>query len=356
MKIKYRLIITTLLLNFGLICQFTLPVSANSLPSKPLIQFKKSISLGLPIQCQINTNCWIMNYVDFNHDDGQKTDPNCNKRTYDTHKGTDFALLDEQAMIKGVPVLSTMDGIVVRFRDGEPDNWKTDDDIEQIKQQRKECGNAILIDNLDGNKSIYCHLRQNSINVKQGQRVKRGDKIGLVGMSGMTQFPHLHYGLIQNNQVVDPFTGKNASQKCGLESPKPLWDEDLMLTYSPVTIKALGFTNNVPSLDSLGKNASSIDKLTLQDNKIVFWSILLGVRVDDQITLTITDPNNKVFSEQNITQDKDRARQLYFIGKNLKTTKLIEGAYTGKITITRQTENAPEIKDFKLNTILVTSQ
>jgi murein DD-endopeptidase MepM/ murein hydrolase activator NlpD len=41
-------------------------------------------------------------------------------------------------------------------------------------------------------------------NVKQGQKVKRGDVIGFVGNTGLSTAPHLHYEVIHNNQNVNP--------------------------------------------------------------------------------------------------------------------------------------------------------
>ena len=51
----------------------------------------------------------------------------------------------------------------------------------------------------------------NNINVKKGQKVKRGDKIGKSGNSGRAAGFHLHYEVHKNNKTVDPlkyfFTG-----------------------------------------------------------------------------------------------------------------------------------------------------
>lgn len=332
MKIIFVLITLCILLpNFAM--------AQNNTPST-VIQFKKSQKLGLPVDCTLNQSCWVINYVDFDLSDDNYTDPNCQGRTYDTHKGTDFALLDEKAMRNGVPVIAVKDGIIDRLRDGEDDNWKTNADLDNIKKQRKECGNAIMIDHDDGTKSIYCHLRQNSIIVKKGQSVKKGDTIGMVGMSGFTEFPHLHYGLIKDGEIIDPFTGRKSSSKCGLDNSKPLWDKNLNLSYQPFIIQASGFSTTIPDLDRLGRDASTTDVISLTDKNIVFWTILLGVRVDDVIQLTIYDANNKILATQNIKQTRNRARQLYYIGKKINAQNLTAGAYTAQIKITRPNSNS----------------
>jgi murein DD-endopeptidase len=77
--------------------------------------------LGLPIDCELDRDCYILHYVDRDPDPNQEIDYNCGRQTYDGHKGTDFGIPDEQAMAQGVAVLASADGTVLRVRDGQPD-------------------------------------------------------------------------------------------------------------------------------------------------------------------------------------------------------------------------------------------
>lgn len=63
-------------------------------------------------------------------------------------------------------------------------------------------GKTVLIDHGQGIVSMLCHLSQ--INVKQGQALKQGEVIGLVGQTGRATGPHLHYGVSINNARIDP--------------------------------------------------------------------------------------------------------------------------------------------------------
>jgi murein DD-endopeptidase MepM/ murein hydrolase activator NlpD len=63
-------------------------------------------------------------------------------------------------------------------------------------------GNAIKIDHGYGYQTAYGHL--NKILVRQGQRVKRGDVIGLVGNTGLSTGPHLHYQVSVNSTPANP--------------------------------------------------------------------------------------------------------------------------------------------------------
>jgi len=63
-------------------------------------------------------------------------------------------------------------------------------------------GNYIIIDHRDGNKTLYAHMSQ--LNVGAGQTVTQRQTIGLVGSTGMSTGPHLHFETYVNGVRVDP--------------------------------------------------------------------------------------------------------------------------------------------------------
>lgn len=322
----------------------------------PFAKIIRPVSLGLPIDCTLGETCFVMNYVDMGAGDGQKTDTACGKRTYDSHKGTDFAVLGGKAMEKGVNVLAVADGTITKIRDGEPDQWATAEIIEQIKQERKECGNAIMIDHGNDLQTLYCHLKNGSVVVKPDQKVKKGDVIGQVGLSGMTEFPHVHLGIIKNQKILDPFTNKNNDQKCSLKKSKnisSLWDKELNVEYQQFFIPAAGFKNDVPTLNEIERDSSTPESLDLTSDILAFWFIYYGAQKGDKITMEIKDSNGKTYASRKIEQDKDRASQFYYAGRKTTKIPLIEGVYTGSVRVIRNGKNGQDIIQDKIIPVLI---
>ena len=71
------------------------------------------------------------------------------------------------------------------------------------KYSRKGYGNEVIIDHSFGFSTRYAHLSE--ILVKTGDSVKRGQVIGLVGSTGKSTGPHLHYEVRSHNKPVNPF-------------------------------------------------------------------------------------------------------------------------------------------------------
>lgn len=74
--------------------------------------------------------------------------------------------------------------------------------IRTVKSARRELGNHIVVDHGFGYQTVYGHL--DGFNVREGQKVKRGDVIGFVGSTGLSTAPHLHYEVLVNGRQVDP--------------------------------------------------------------------------------------------------------------------------------------------------------
>ncbi|RKY76361.1 peptidase M23, partial [candidate division KSB1 bacterium] len=67
-------------------------------------------------------------------------------------------------------------------------------------------GNTVIMKTKENEYLYFCHFKQFSIKVKQGQRIKQGELLGLCGNSGRSSEPHLHFH-IQNTENMEIATG-----------------------------------------------------------------------------------------------------------------------------------------------------
>jgi murein DD-endopeptidase MepM/ murein hydrolase activator NlpD len=101
----------------------------------------------------------------------------------------------------GREVLAPASGTVSYARNDVPDNPGMDSaDLEMLAgmpdQPWPVAGNVVVIDHGTGEFSLLAHMQQGSVRVRKGDRVEQGQVIGLLGNSGNSSGPHLHYHLM----------------------------------------------------------------------------------------------------------------------------------------------------------------
>ena len=98
------------------------------------------------------------------------------------------------AMPIGTPVLAIADGEVIMVRKGYCKNYTTPKHADRT--------NIVQIKHKNGNVSLYGHLK--SVMVKKGQIVVAGTQIGESGDVGYATYPHLHFGLYndEGNNII----------------------------------------------------------------------------------------------------------------------------------------------------------
>jgi murein DD-endopeptidase len=297
--------------------------------------YAREPSFLFPVSCTYGEDCWPVNYVDVDPADGVATDFKCRRKTYDTHKGTDFALSSVSQMRGGVDVLAAAAGQVLRVRDGESDDLKSPEELEDIRANNKDCGNGVLLDHGDGLQTIYCHLKNGSVTVKPKQKVKAGQKIAQVGMSGRAEFPHVHFGVLWEGGVVDPFTGVLNTKGCG-QMKRNMWLVGLPVSYEEVVIFDGGFRAQVPDFEGIkrGSDENPI-ALPVRSAAFVFWAGFYNVEEGDEVVMQILDPDGAVFHARKETVAQTRARQYYFAGRKIGHVQLRPGIYKGIVEIMR---------------------
>jgi hypothetical protein len=95
----------------------------------------------------------------------------------------------------GEPVYAVADGRVVRTRNDLPENPPLMEPPGSEFTTRTTLGNNVVLRLRGGRHALYAHLKTGSVRVRPGQRVRRGQILGLVGNTGQSGGAHLHFQL-----------------------------------------------------------------------------------------------------------------------------------------------------------------
>ncbi len=194
------------------------------------------------------------NFVDHNPQIGALLDYSCGQRTIDTfnvnHRGTDIILWPfpwlkmEQNKVE---VVSAAAGTIVFKQNGNYD---------------KNCScvgtaNAVYVMHADGSQAWYIHLKNNSLTPKAvGASVAAGEYLGVVGSSGCSGVPHLHFELYNaSGQLQDPYAGP-----CNTLNANSWWTSQRPYADTLVNAVVIGATtpNTPPGCAALEQPNESI--------------------------------------------------------------------------------------------------
>ncbi len=140
--------------------------------------------------------------------------PHC----YDGHDGSDF-LLDGgfEAMDEGgsATVIAAAEGTVVAVEDGHYDHCHGDLATLDVDCDGHEMiGNSVILEHTSGMRSLYWHFMTDSILVVEGDDVDEGTPLGLMGSSGRSSQPHLHFEIQDpDGESVDSYAGPYSQEQ-----------------------------------------------------------------------------------------------------------------------------------------------
>ena len=284
--------------------------------------------LSLPIQCRPGADCEIQNYVDRDPGPGAG-DYLCGSRTYDGHTGIDFRLPDRVRQRQGVAVLAAADGRVLRVRDGIDDVSVRTTGTGAV--EGRECGNGVVIGHAGGLETRYCHLAKASITVRPGEAVKAGDAIGRVGLSGRTEYPHLHFSVHRGGSVVDPFAYGAPAGTC--EAGRGLWRPELReaLAYKPRAVLNTGFAAQALGMDAIEERPQPP---TAQSSALVAYARGIGLKAGDVQVLTLKGPDGAVLASNTAEPlARDQAQSMVFAGVRRPAQGWAGGRYVGDYVV-----------------------
>ncbi|MEZ4911935.1 MAG: peptidoglycan DD-metalloendopeptidase family protein [Saprospiraceae bacterium] len=298
------------------------------------------LSLGWPLRKSVNLEApgyyLISNFVDHDLGNGIR-DYDCGNRTYNGHKGTDIAIWPypwyKQAQ-DHVEVIAAQSGVIINKFDGNND---------MSCQLNNNSWNAIYIRHVDGSVAWYGHLKKNSVTSKAiGQTVAKGEYLGIVGSSGNSTGPHLHFELYQNSSqtiLIDPFGGT-----CNSLNGNQSWWESQHTYLSPQILDLLIHTCNPYMQDGCPANNDVLcEAVNIQPSETLRFSANFRQQRRSLTTYMIKKPDGTIFSSWNHSPP-----QAYDYGSYWYWTKTLPNNPQGIWTFEVTHNNETAIKEFNV--------
>ncbi len=309
------------------------PGGASADPPTPL-----GPELVLPVDCVLGQTCEIQNYVDRDPGPGVQ-DYQCATRSYQGHNGVDFRIPDMAAQRAGVAVLAAAPGRVSRLRDGVADvSVRT---VGLAAVDGTECGNGVVIDHGGGWETQYCHLALGSLEVAEGDQVASGQPLGRIGLSGQTEYPHLHFTVRRDGVVVDPFAPLAGQGVC--EAARPLWARPVsdQMPYRRGVVLNTGFAAGAVSMEAVEQ--ADIPPAAPGAPALVAYVRAIGLEAGDIQHLRVTGPDGGLVAESRIDPlESPKAQYLLYAGRRTPAEAWPPGAYRGEYWVERGGRRALE--------------
>ncbi|GJE43522.1 M23 family metallopeptidase [Methylobacterium soli] len=291
--------------------------------------------LQFPLACEPGRTCFIQYYVDRDPGPGAR-DYTGGSRAYDGHDGTDIRLpsLAAEAGPLGV-VRAAAAGTILRSRNDAPDISVRETGLAKVAGV--ECGNGLVIAHPDGYETQYCHLARGSVTLRPGTAVMAGQPIGRAGLSGASEFPHLHFTLRRDGRTLDPFAPGAETSAPGAASLKAsLWDPALheSLSYRAGSLLDAGFADGAVTMPAI--ETGTTRPPGRDPDALVAWARAIGLDAGDVQSLVLRGPDGRVLAEANDPAlVRPRAQSLLFGGRKRPPGGWPPGSYTAHFRVLR---------------------
>lgn len=234
---------------------------------------------------------------DDNRDDHLIEDYQCNNRTYDSHRGQDINLypfwwnMMDRNYVMAVAAAS---GVLLSKDDGHFDkNCECD-----------EPPNIVRVLHEDGSVSSYWHLKRNTLTNKQDDDpIEAGEFLGFIGSSGCSSWPHLHFEVRdEDNLVIEPFSGicnvKNSST--WWQNQRPYWDPQInrLMTHSAI-----------PTIGTCPSEEEVNAKNQFNSSEVMYTGIaFMDGQDNDEASCSLIRPNGVTEKTWTVTLGSTRSR------------------------------------------------
>ncbi|GAA4890947.1 hypothetical protein GCM10023311_14060 [Flaviramulus aquimarinus] len=274
----------------------------------------------------------ISNYVDHNSNyPDLLTDYNCGTRTYDTNSGYNHQGIDiftwpfswKMVDDNQAEIIAAEGGLII---------GKIDGNFDRSCELNNNQWNAIYLQHTDGSIGWYGHMKNGSLTPKGiGETVTQGEFLGVIGSSGNSTGPHLHFEVYEDNtytQLIDPYSGTcnalNGTSWWQTQKPYLNTNINAVLTHSAVP----GF-NTCPTTETT--NISNYFNI----GDTIYFAVYLRDQVSGtSMNLKIIQPNNIPLYDWDNNLNNDFSASYWFWNVPINTA----GEWKWQVTYNGQTE------------------
>ena len=191
--------------------------------------------LVYPVAGQVGRDLAIPYFVDLDSSDA-RVDFECGRQTFNDHDGHDPYIRSFAEQEIGVPVFAVLDGVVEEVHDGEPDqNTANDPSLRSNYIRLRHNGDEV---------TEYVHLKR-GIPVREGDVVTAGTQIGMVGSSGPSTGPHIHFESQLAGESFEPLAGPCRAGRSYFVDP-PQRSSDPLLLGATLSTKSFSEVRPAP--------------------------------------------------------------------------------------------------------------
>jgi hypothetical protein len=285
----------------------------------------------------------ISNFVDHQAGSGL-LDYYCGAKTYNGHKGTDIYLWPfywyamDYLQAENV---AAADGQIILKSDGNDDRSCVMGGGEW---------NAIYLQHTDGSIGWYGHMKKGSLTTKNvGDTVSKGEFLGVVGSSGNSTGPHLHFEVYDGSSLIDPFQGS-----CNSLNTESWWEDQL--EHDNPSINALLTHFAPPVFPECPQQEIPNIKDYFETGELVYIAVYLTDQMlNSTMNLKVIRPDGSTHNQWDVTSSETYYLSLWYWP--LETT--MDGNWKWQVTYNGKTvthdfyvgqlnTDENEIKEFKV--------
>ncbi len=256
---------------------------------------------------------YISNYVDLDPMSGGGAstlrDYNCGTRTYDTPGGYDHDGIDIGTAPFGwlgmdnedVYVRAAEGGVIVDRRSGQTSRNCV------FGFPNQGLSNFVAIEHSDGSVAYYIHMKQGTVTLKGiGDIVRTGEYLGVVGSSGNSTGPHLHFEVQDEfGAIMDPFQNGPCNRPTGVGSlwanEEPYYNKKILSVFT-MLLPWIGGDCNTNTNTGISEIVNYKNHFSTAGGDFMYFSVAVrDITENNTIRLRIYNPSNSVLYDNTFT-------------------------------------------------------